>query len=59
MIIEGGVIVVQDRDTNDVIEVFSRMRDYQNWLSDTGTDPDRVFAEFYTVNFSLNVEINQ
>lgn len=59
MIIQHDVIVVQDRDTGDVVEVFGRMIDYNTWLEETKTDPDQIVAESYATNFSLKVEINQ
>lgn len=59
MIIQHDVIVVQDRDTGDVVEVFGRMIDYNTWLKETKTDPDRIVAESYATNFSLKVEINE
>ena len=67
MIVEGKVYIVLEKDYphDPVYEVFGRESDYIEWyrdyIKDRGREAyeERFKTEFRTVNFSVNVEINQ
>ena len=66
MIVEGKVYIVIEKNNldNPVYEVFGRQSDFSVWYIDnfSGCTEDyneRFETEIRTVNFSVNVEINQ
>lgn len=69
MILEGKVYIVIEKDNpNDPIyEVFGCQQDYSDWYMENYGNPSqgyedyekRFMLEVRTVNFSVNVEINQ